>query len=374
MQRRDFLSQCMVAPSLLGFVHPLFAKSQRTSSSVAYMAAAQSRLGEYSLQCFNSQNELIASHDIASRGHGFALSTQGHIAAVARRPADFFLILDASGTKLFEFYAHEDRHFYGHGVFDTTGNYLYLTENDFKRARGVIGVYDARKNYARVNEFESYGVGPHQIELDNTGQQLIVANGGIETHPQTGRKKLNLESMQPSLAFIDVKTGGLLKNAQLPAKYHKNSLRHFSIASDDTVYIGLQNEGEDQSAALIATLRPSSSLIEKVALPESAINQLSNYVGDICLDQSEQFLALSSPYGNTLMFVSLATEQVKCIQMVDVCAVSNTNREGEFIVSSGTGKIYSAKVSNANLQHVDINKVNDFSAQQSWDNHLLTIS
>ena len=33
---------------------------------------------------------------------------------------------------------------------------------------------------------------------------LFIANGGIETHPDLGRMKLNLHQMEPSIAFVDV--------------------------------------------------------------------------------------------------------------------------------------------------------------------------
>ena len=35
------------------------------------------------------------------------------------------------------------------------------------------------------------------------GETFVVANGGIETHPDYGRAELNLETMDPSVAFVD---------------------------------------------------------------------------------------------------------------------------------------------------------------------------
>lgn len=373
MQRRDFINRCFVAPTLLSFSTSIVAQNRQTLANVAYIAAAQSRLGEHSLQCFNSQNELIAHHDIPSRGHGFAVHPQlGYIAAIARRPADYCFVLDRSGNKIAEIHAQQDRHFYGHGVFALNGNYLFLTENDFGHARGVIGVYDASDNFARIGEYNSYGIGPHMIQLDKSGQQLIVANGGIETHPNTGRKKLNLDTMKPSLDFIDLKTGELIKKAQLASDYHKNSIRHFCVASDNTIYLGLQNEGDSNTAALLAKLTTTSDHIEKLTMPAFIAEQLDNYVGDICLDESGQYLSASSPYGNSLIFINTEDRQTSSYSMDDVCAVSATRKPNQFIVSSGTGSISLVDLSSG-LSSASVRTITDFSSGLAWDNHLASI-
>ncbi|MBX2848142.1 MAG: DUF1513 domain-containing protein [Acidiferrobacterales bacterium] len=367
--RRRFLGQCLATPLLLNFNQSSFANRAK---EVAYIGAAQSRLGEHSLQCFNSQHKILNSHDIPSRGHGFAISQQGHIAAIARRPADFCLVLDREGKKITEFTAQRGRHFYGHGVFDPSGNSLFVTENDFENARGTVGVYDVRNRFQKVDEHQSYGIGPHMIGFDKQDKQLIIANGGIETHPTMGRKKLNLDTMQSSMAFVDATTGELVRTAQLPKQYHKNSLRHFSVAADQTVYIGLQNEGDDQQGALLAKLSPKSSTIKRITLPNSMISQLSNYVGDICLDQSEQWLLASSPYGNALVFFDISANQFSSLQIEDVCAVSATDKPAQFMVSSGAGKISLLDLSSG-IESPNVKTLADFSSELAWDNHLIAV-
>ena len=47
-------------------------------------------------------------------------------------------------------------------------------------------------DFARVGEFPTHGVGPHELLLLGDGRTLAVANGGIETHPDFGRAKLNI--------------------------------------------------------------------------------------------------------------------------------------------------------------------------------------
>ena len=56
--------------------------------------------------------------------------------------------------------------------------------------------------------------GPHEIRLLPQGDTLVVANGGIETHPDSGRSKLNLPTMRPNLAYITI--DGALKDRVAP--------------------------------------------------------------------------------------------------------------------------------------------------------------
>ena len=87
------------------------------------------------------------------------------------------------------------RHFFGHGAFSPDGRLLYATENDFDNARAVVGVYDVGSGFARIGEFGTQGVGAHELLLSPDGELLVVANGGIETHPDYGRAELNLDTM-----------------------------------------------------------------------------------------------------------------------------------------------------------------------------------
>ena len=81
-----------------------------------------------------------------------------------------------------------DRHFFGHGVFSADGKLLYTTENDYDGARGVIGVRDATDGYQQIGEFPAHGMEPHDIQLLADGRTMVIANGGIRTHPDSARR------------------------------------------------------------------------------------------------------------------------------------------------------------------------------------------
>ena len=129
----------------------------------------------------------------------------------ARRPGTFAAVFEpTTGLVVRRFDTPPERHFYGHGVFEPTGRVLVATENDTSRGQGVLGLYDAADGYRRIGELPAHGIGPHDIALLPDGRTLAVANGGILTLPESGRDKLNLDSMRPSLNRIELASGRLL--------------------------------------------------------------------------------------------------------------------------------------------------------------------
>ena len=90
-----------------------------------------------------------------------------------------------------------DRHLYGHGCFSADGTVLSTTGNDTTPLEGRITIWDPADGHARVGDIASGGIGSHEIvRLPETGT-LVVANGGIATHPDSGRAPLNLPTMRP---------------------------------------------------------------------------------------------------------------------------------------------------------------------------------
>src|SRR3546814_12613287 len=79
--------------------------------------------------------------------------------------------------------------------------------------------------------------------LLSDGRTLAVANGGIQTHPARRREKLNIDTMQPSLAYIDAESGALLHDHRLPPALHQASIRHIAATAGDTVGVVMQYDG-----------------------------------------------------------------------------------------------------------------------------------
>ncbi|MEM1102192.1 MAG: DUF1513 domain-containing protein, partial [Pseudomonadota bacterium] len=201
------------------------------AGSPAFVSAARRRDGSFALYGLTTSGEITFEVPLASRGHAAAVHPhRPEAVAFARRPGTFAIVLDcASGAVRARLRTPPGRHFYGHGVFSAEGDLLFTTENDYDNARGVVGVWDARQDFRRVTEFSSGGVGPHDIKRlpDDT---LVVANGGIETHPETGRLKLNIPTMRPNLAYL-AQDGALETHTTLSPELHKASIRHLAVGA-----------------------------------------------------------------------------------------------------------------------------------------------
>lgn len=193
-----------------------------------------------------------------TRGHGMvALPGGRELILVARRPGYWMWRIDwRDGRVLAATAAAAERHFFGHALLAPDGRTLYATENDIASGRGVVGVYDAA-SLARLGELPSHGIGPHELLWLEPGKVLAVANGGILTLPETGRLKLNLERMEPSVVLLEMPGGRVLGEHVLADR--SLSLRHLARSADGTLGIAIQAESPDgrsvADAPLLAILR-----------------------------------------------------------------------------------------------------------------------
>ena len=146
-----------------------------------------------SVACFDSQGREVFATALPARGHDVALNARRReVAVFARRPGNWFTVIDSgTGIPRHTIHAPEGRHFYGHGVFSGDGRFLYATENNMASGDGSSASMPRLTAIARIGEFASGGIGPHDLVLMPDGRSLAVANGGLRTHPDTGRETLN---------------------------------------------------------------------------------------------------------------------------------------------------------------------------------------
>lgn len=302
IDRRDFMR---AAGSLfLAGLSPeaLFALERSDAVfAAAYMDAAH----QFGLATIADNGTIINRNLLPGRAHGLAFDPIfGRIAAFARRPGTFAVIFDRSRhAEPVVIASPEGRHFYGHGAFSRDGKRLYASENDFDQARGVIGIYDGGNGFARIGEYPTYGIGPHDLSISLDGKVLIAANGGIETHPDFGRTKLNLDRMEPSLALIDAATGALLEKHDLPANLKQLSTRHIDLSADHGIWFACQFQGpRNELPPLIGRFRRGEAL-QFIDLPDKTTQNLANYVGAIAVNRKEGVVAATSPRGGTYVLL-----------------------------------------------------------------------
>jgi hypothetical protein len=234
----------------------------------------------------------------------------------------------------------------------------------------VIGVRDVARDYEWVQEFPSHGIGPHELKLLSDGDTMVVANGGILTRPETGRAKLNLDQMQPSLVYLNRHSGELLEQHTLPAALHQNSIRHLAVSPDDQVCCVMQYQGNRTDTPPLIGLHRRSELIQLLTAPKEIQQRMHNYCGSACVDQSGQVFAVSSPKGNLITFWHAADGGfLGHVDLADSCGIAASQSPGEFLLSSGLGAIMCYRLADQHRQMLMQTQENKL----RWDNHLTRI-
>ncbi|MDW3098897.1 MAG: DUF1513 domain-containing protein [Alphaproteobacteria bacterium] len=340
----------------------------------AYLSAGRAQDGTYHLAALNTSADSISRFVLPARGHGVAVSLDKKTAVMfARRPGTFASVLDTRHARhTITIDAPKGRHFYGHGAFSVDGRLLYATENDFDGERGVIGVYDAHDGYARIGEMPSYGIGPHDMLLDTTGDILVVANGGIATHPDAPRVKLNLDTMRPSLAFIQRRNGALLAEQRLPPDLHHLSIRHLARGANGQVAMGLQSQSTpDTTHPLVGVSAGPLSHIRLLDMPHDALIRMRGYCGSVAFDSSETVLAATSPRGGLAVFWNVVSgNYLGQVSLADCCGVAPMIERGAFVLTSGTGAVAKVETGTNGVSHQEMQAP---SAGTHWDNHLSAV-
>lgn len=269
----------------------------------------------------------------------FAHPKRSEICAPARRPGNLIWVVKSNGEVL-ELNAPETRHYFGHGAYSHDGDRLFTAENDYENERGVIGVYDPNDHYKRLGEFSANGIGPHQLLLHPDKRHLIVANGGILTHPDMGRAKLNLDTMQSNFSIIDLHTQRVVDEAQLTDEYQQMSIRHFAVTQDGQMIFGLQDQMKPfGERPMVGAWQPGSAP-RFFTTPDDGWEVMNGYIGSVAVEHGGRIAAAASPRGGAVVFWNIRSGQVlgKYIKS-DVCGVSHMEETNRFLVTNGQGSI-----------------------------------
>ncbi|WDR05010.1 DUF1513 domain-containing protein [Devosia rhodophyticola] len=336
-QRRAFLRAAGV-----GFVASLLpAQTEALDRADLVLAAAvQTSAGKYGAALVSERGEVVSKLTLPDRGHDIVFSPSGARGVVfARQPGTFAVVFDPAGSVApVTLTSPEGRHFYGHGVFSPDGRLLYATESDFEAAKGVIGIYDATDDYRRIGEMPTYGTGPHELLLMGDGQTLVIANGGIETHPDYGRAELNLDTMDPSVVFVDRTSGELIGQVRLATGLHQLSIRHMAIDGRQRVWFGCQYKGEMADRPQLIGYATRDGEIKLVELPGDLLADMRNYIGSVAVSADGEMIGVSSPVGNLVVAISAETGRPSVIETVrNGCGLAPQG--AGFIASSGDGAL-----------------------------------
>lgn len=374
LSRRGFLGGMMLLPCL-----PVMSSSavfnSRTFGSAGnnvipgghFVNGHHDEAGQFYVSGFDVAGNEQFRLALPEMPHSFALDpvNNNRVVALPGLPGTRAVVMDiASGRQLAQFKSRAGRHFNGHAVFSPDGRLLFTSENIIENAEGIITVRET-KSFRFLRELSGHGIGPHEIRLLPDGKTLVVASGGIATHPDTGKHELNINRMRTALLFIDSETGKLLARRESPVD--KLSIRHIDVGKDGTVLVACQYKGRRHMPKMVGIQRGESE-IEMLDIDRDSLWLMNNYTAS-ALIANNNIAAVTCPRGNQLTFWDL--KQKKLIKMVainDVGAIEISADGGSFIASAGRGKLY--RIDAKSLQVTSLDNV---WKNVKWTNHMVKV-
>ncbi|QDC10669.1 DUF1513 domain-containing protein [Oceanicola sp. D3] len=358
LPRRQFLAGLAAAASLPR-------SSWADAGAPAYLAAARDPSGAYCLCGLSPAGALRFRIPLPDRGHAAAAHpTRPFAVAFARRPGRFALVIDcATGQQTARLEAPNGRHFYGHGAFLHGGTLLATSENDYAAGRGVIGLWAPDEGYARIGEVPSGGIGPHEILTLPGDETLLVANGGLQTHPDHSRRVLNLTDMRPNLAVVSPDRGPLTVS-ELPSELAANSIRHLALRPDGLAGFAMQWQRDVVEPVPLLGLWQAGAALRLCTAPPLRALAMEGYAGSVAFSGDGAFVGITSPRGGEVQLFNAETAAlVAHWRRADICGLAPSG--AGFLASDGMGGLFqlSATGTAQLLARHDA----------AWDNHLVPL-
>ena len=281
---------------------------------------------------------------------------------VARRPGNEVVLLDEVSKDVRLIQAPTGRHFYGHVAFDKHGQ-AWFTENDYQTGRALLVCRTGRYLDQVISEIDLEGIGPHEIAFLEDGETAVVGLGGIETHPDFPRKKLNLDSMDSECLLVDtVNRRVISRERPLDPQL---SLRHLDT-SDDQLVIAAQYQGPKYEQFPLVYIKDGASKLVPLSAPETVWRSMNQYIASVQIHSSKSEVLVTCPRSNSVHLFSLKSyEWLAQYRMSDPGGVTLDNN-GRFVISSGAGKIVCLSSKNGALALEREWLVSD----TRWDNHM----
>jgi uncharacterized protein len=278
------------------------------------------RVGIIEVDWQTGRARVLSELAVAGRAHGLLALPDGGFLAVANRPGRWVLRCDAAGRLLQRLDIANERPartFNGHVESGADAAWLYTTETDPTTGTGWVSVRDAR-TLARVAEFQSAGIDPHQLVRTADGA-LMVANGGIPRDDE-GRK-IELDRMAPSLVRLDPRNGELLGLWRMADP--RLSVRHLAWAAGETPLLGVALQAE-HDAADVRRDAPTLAVWNGQRLHvASADARGGGYAGDLAAGPGGGFVLSAQKVGRGLWWHPGAPEQLTLVaELTEPCALA----------------------------------------------------
>lgn len=320
--------------------------------------------GRHHVAAITSKGELVSKIRLPARGHdALAIPNRpGHALVFSRRPDRYVVEVDFTDAQIVNrITSQSDTHFFGHGSLSNDGAYLFTTENLFDQKHGVVVVRDST-SYQVLERYHSGGIGPHQLKTLPDGKTLVVANGGILTHPDWPRMKLNVDSMHSNIAYIDIASGKIVSSVE--STDPQLSLRHLDFDTKGEVTVGAQYQGGKSNIhPLVFSHKQGENLIAYSAT-DDIWKEMRHYIASVLV--TERNVCVSSPRGNQVLLWDKSSKVlIGKSRFQDVAGLASWN--GQITSSSGQGKLESL----GSKFNPRVSKMAEWGLK--FDNHMTTI-
>ncbi len=220
-----------------------------------------------------------------------------------------------------------------------------------------------RANIKKIGEHSSYGTGPHEIMLLADGKTIAVGNGGLDTVPDAGRVNLNIETMQPSLAFVDAGTGELIAKHAMTGDLKSLSIRHVTQDAKGVVWFGGQWEGSpSETPQIVGSAGPDRALklVDAAGRRQQICRATSGRWRSAPTAASSQ--RARRRQGTSSTSIRRQANVVGKSNLKDVCGIAPEG-SGDFAASSGFGVMRYETPRASVISEVELSDI-------AFDNHL----
>ena len=333
LNRRDFLS-ALAGGAALASALAWPARAAASGTGRLRLAAtwrgpaagSTNEVGMIEIDLEEQRARVLWSAPLPGRAHGLADAQDGSLLVVAVRPGGWMLRFNRAGQLIaqLDMQAEQGRHLSGHVAPGADGDWLYTTETDPRTDEGWVSVRRG-DTLAKVAEWRSAGIEPHQLLRDATGQ-LLVANGGILRAP--GDRKRDLYRMSSSLVRLDPLRGELL--GQWRVEDPRLSLRHLAWSTDDNgvVRLGVAMQAEHDDP-LRQREGPVLAVWEGAGLtvPTRAADA-EGYGGDIAAAPGGGFVVSSNRSNKALLWHPARPDQLQIVaSLTEAYALGSWHRQ-----------------------------------------------
>jgi hypothetical protein len=199
-------------------------------------------------------------------------------------------------------------------------------------------------------------------------ETLVVANGGIRTHPDFGRRKLNIDSMDSSLVYINIEDGELISQHRVP--YPHLSIRHLYVNHNGTVAIAMQSQNPDPRQKVVEPLlgiHHHNTDIQCLSADPEIQSLLQGYAADTYINPDETQAILTCPRANRALVWNLRSLRVdQQLQLEGVSGLTDDDLTGQVVFTSASGQLAGLSITTGEITAGNHENV-------KWDNHCVSV-